>query len=277
MPRPKKFYDDTGLCRVTLKKGSDRQPGGERPHAQYVQADGKRVNAYGLPVKRTSPGAFAAITWDFDDEPSDDHGEGATEAAVEEGGGAIGEALDFDEVAALAFKSATLHRGLQSLDAAGFALLEAPSHEANQLLVSACRILVDPALAADHTLTGVVAREVGRALAVQPKVSARGRDRASFARDNALASVREEGEAILFAADVRREILDAHGPDIGLPQIALEAVALAESAGARAGAIARSEAAEAVGVHALAPDFPDARARYERLWQRVYDLLTGAP
>ncbi len=275
MPRPKKFYDDAGVCRVTLKKGSERQPGGEKSHAQYVQADGRRVNGVGMPATRTSPSAFVAITWDFDDEPDDDFGENAQAAADDETAAGVGDsqALDFNEVARLAFNSKTLYQALQSLDAAGFALLEGPASEANQVNVSACRILVDPEIAAEHTLTGVVAREIGRALAVHPKVTARGRDRESFVRENTAVSIKEEGDAILFAADVRQELLDAPGPDIGLPGITREAVAIADAA--RAGVITRSQAAEQLGIHALALAHVNASARYAELWGRVYDLLTG--
>lgn len=280
MPRPKKFYDDTGLCRVTLKKGSERQPGGQRSHAHYVQADGRRVDAVGLPVVRTSPAAFVPITWDFDDEPDEDFGEGAEDArddaGADESGGAHDPvaALDFNEVAQFAFKSPTLYQGLQSLDAAGFALLEGPNSEANQVIVSACRILVDPAVVADHTLTGIVAREIGRALSVHPKVSARGSDRESFVRDNTNVSLKEEGEAILFAAAVREELIAAPGPDIGMLGVTPEAIAVVEAT--RSGAISHAQAAEELGRHALAPTFADGRARYEELWGRVYDLLTGA-
>lgn len=275
MPRPKKFYDDTGLCRVTLKKGSPRQPGGERPHAQYVQADGRRVDANGLPVARTSIEAFAAIQWDFDDEPDDDLGEGADEEHASAEAGAVSEdALDFTEVAAFAPKSPTLLGGMQSLDALGYALLEGPREEANQVIASACRILVDPAIAARATTTGTVAREIGRALRVLPKVGARGRERDAFARENAAVSVREEGEALLFAAAVRGEIIDAGGPDVGVAGASGDALALAEEA--RMGRVLTGDAAAALGAGALGPEHADAAARYAELWGYVHDAVNGA-
>ena len=274
MPRPKKFYDDTGLCRVTLKKGSPRQPGGERAHAHYVQADGRRVDANGFPVARTSLGAFPPIEWDFDDEPDDDLGEGAAEEHEVDGAADASEGdLDFAEVAALATKSPTLHGGMQMLDASGYALLEGPRSEANQVIVSACRILVDAALVASSTTTGVVAREIGRALKVFPKVGARGRERADFARENAAVSVREEGEALLFAATARGEIIDAGGPDVGVPGASGEALALAEDA--RLGRVPPGSVVERLGAGALLPDHEDAAARYALLWGAVYDAVTG--
>lgn len=273
MPRPKKFYDETGLCRVTLKKGSPRQPGGERPHAQYVQSDGRRVNAMGLPVTRASVAAFPAIKWDFEDDPDDDLGESGAEQADAEEAAVVADSVDFAEVAQLAFHSPTLYQGMQSLDAMGFALAQGPTSEANQVIVAACRVLVDPALTSRHTVTGVVAREIGRALFVQPKVSARGRDRESFAAENAEASLREEGEAIVFAATVRREIIAGGGPDVGVPGLDGDALRLAEDAST--GAVSRAEAVVALGLRALAPEHDDARARYVALWARVYDLLMG--
>ncbi|MBK6692301.1 MAG: hypothetical protein IPG50_08865 [Myxococcales bacterium] len=272
MPRPKKFYDENGLCRVTLKKGSARQPGGASPHAQYVQDDGKRVNAYGLPVERTAVYAYPPIVWDLEDDP-EDLGEGATEDA--EAAAETGElvALDFAEVAELAMKSPSLLASLGELDARGFALDEGPRGEGHQSLVGAGRILIDPELAAKTSVTASVAREAARVLAVQAKCGARGRDRAEFVSRNAEASVREEGEAVLAAFQVREEILAAAGPDIGVP--GADQAALELCAAVRAGQAPRAVAALEIGRSALAPTIADAQAHYERLWARVFDVLSG--
>lgn len=272
MPRPKKFYDDTGLARVTLKKGSPRQPGGARAHGQYVQADGRRVNAHGLPIARTSAYAFPSIVWDLEDDP-EDLGENADEVFDDVSAEVSSAGLDFDEVAALAHKSPTLLAGLQSLDAIGFALAEGPRGEDNLLIVGAARVLIDPALAAKHTLTGVVAREVGRALSLTAKVGARGRDRASFVQQNTELSLREEGEALLFAETVRAEILAASGPDIGVP--GASGAALLLCAAVREGGASRTEAALTLGRGSLAPQHDDASSRYQELWARVFDLAMG--
>jgi hypothetical protein len=277
VPRPKKFYDELGRARVTLKKGNDRQPGGARPHAQYVQADGRRVNKSGMPVKRTTTFAFPEIHWDVDDDNAEDLGELGDELADDERAGAAAlaeEDLAFDEVAEFALKSPALHQALQTLDAAGFALLQGPANEGDQLIVAAGRILVDPALTAAHTLTSVVAREAARAAFIEPKVSPRGRDRLEFSQANAAISTREEGLAVLFAEQVRSEILGAGGPDVGVPGASGAALALCEAV--REGRASRLEAAAEIGRTALVPTTSDAFAWYAELWGRVYDLVYPA-
>lgn len=273
MPRPHKFYDPQGYARVTLKKGSDRQPGGAQPHAQYVQTGGRRVDSRGKPVRRTALEAFVAIEWDLEDEDREDLGEGAEED-LEQTSTAIGEGnLDFDEVAALAAKSPVLMRALQSLDASGFSLSQGPESEGNQVIIGAARVLVDPALAREHTLTGVVAREIGRALFVSPKVSARGRSRDEFVTQNVDISLRDEGEALLFAEQVRSEIVAGGGPDIGVPGVPGPVLALCEAV--RLGQAPRTESAREIGRAALKPHFEDAQARYAELWDMVFDRISG--
>lgn len=308
MPRPKKFYDESGFCRVTLKKGTDRQPGAASasgiedlgratfapgPHAQYVQGNGRRVNQNGMPVKRTSPAAFPRIVWDFEDEPEEDLGEAPLD--VEESSALDANAsfealmngdagLDFDEVATLAFKSPTLYRALQELDARAFSLSEGPRAEGNAVLVSVGRILIDRDRAARTSLTGEVARELGRVASVLPKVSARDAERATFARENAAISVREEAEAVLFAANARSEIIEANGPDVGVPDATGEMLAAAEAA--RSGGAAKADALAVIGpgVLSTAPSPAggegesaalDASARYQALWSRVHERLTS--
>jgi len=52
---PLKMKDEKGTDRVTIKNGSDRAPGSNRPHVELKDSKGQRVSPEGKPVSRKSP------------------------------------------------------------------------------------------------------------------------------------------------------------------------------------------------------------------------------
>lgn len=62
---PIKYLDDGGVPRLTLKSGSARAPGSNLPHVEIRNAAGRRVDPYGNPVTRRSPGNHTGIEWDL--------------------------------------------------------------------------------------------------------------------------------------------------------------------------------------------------------------------
>lgn len=62
---PLKYRDDNGVDRLTLKKGSPRTPGSERPHAEFRDRAGRRVDTRGRPVTQKSVGNHTPIVWDL--------------------------------------------------------------------------------------------------------------------------------------------------------------------------------------------------------------------
>lgn len=62
---PLKFIDGNGVVRLTLKQGSNRTPGSNFAHAEFRNAAGQRVDAFGSAVTRTSPGNHTPIDFDF--------------------------------------------------------------------------------------------------------------------------------------------------------------------------------------------------------------------
>jgi hypothetical protein len=59
---PIKYLDDGGVPSLTLKSGSARAP---FPHVEIRNAAGRRVDPYGNPVNRRSPGNHTRIDWDL--------------------------------------------------------------------------------------------------------------------------------------------------------------------------------------------------------------------
>ncbi|MDF0554985.1 hypothetical protein [Kamptonema sp. UHCC 0994] len=51
---PLKYVDKNGVIRVTLKQGSNRTPGSDRPHVELRNAKGSRIDLQGKPVTRKS-------------------------------------------------------------------------------------------------------------------------------------------------------------------------------------------------------------------------------
>jgi RHS repeat-associated protein len=62
---PIKYVDENGVERIVIKKGSPRTPGSEDPHIAIRDASGQRVDPYGNPVSRRSPGNHTPIEWDL--------------------------------------------------------------------------------------------------------------------------------------------------------------------------------------------------------------------
>jgi hypothetical protein len=59
------FVDSAGVKRLTLKMGSPRAPGSEFPHVEVRDSTGQRVDPFGNPVSRKSPGNHMPIEWDL--------------------------------------------------------------------------------------------------------------------------------------------------------------------------------------------------------------------
>lgn len=62
---PLKYVDENGVPRVTIKQGSSRAPGSADPHVEFKDATGKRIDAFGNPVTRKSPGNHTSIDFDL--------------------------------------------------------------------------------------------------------------------------------------------------------------------------------------------------------------------
>ncbi|MBO9532555.1 MAG: RHS repeat-associated core domain-containing protein [Solirubrobacteraceae bacterium] len=60
---PIKYTDENGVTRVTIKQGSSRAPGSGDPHVELRNSSGQRVDSYGNPVTRRSPGNHQTIQW----------------------------------------------------------------------------------------------------------------------------------------------------------------------------------------------------------------------
>ena len=62
---PAKFVDENGVVRLTIKKGSSRAPGSDDPHVELRDPTGQRIDPFGNPVTRKSPGNHTPIEWDM--------------------------------------------------------------------------------------------------------------------------------------------------------------------------------------------------------------------
>ncbi|WP_153786570.1 DUF637 domain-containing protein [Pseudomonas sp. EMN2] len=62
---PLKYVDENGVPRVTIKQGSSRAPGSAGPHVEFKDATGQRIDAFGNPVTRKSPGNHTSIDFDL--------------------------------------------------------------------------------------------------------------------------------------------------------------------------------------------------------------------
>lgn len=62
---PVKYTDGNGVVRLTIKQGSPRAPGSGGPHVELRNPDGARIDPFGNPVSRTSPGNHTPIVWDW--------------------------------------------------------------------------------------------------------------------------------------------------------------------------------------------------------------------
>lgn len=63
---PRKFVDDKGIIRMTLKQGSSRTPGSNLPHVELRNADGKRIGPSGKLVSRKDTANHTPINFDLD-------------------------------------------------------------------------------------------------------------------------------------------------------------------------------------------------------------------
>lgn len=63
---PLHYYDENGMKRMTMKKGSARTPGSETPHVELFDAQQKRIDPNGNPVTKKSVGNHTPIEHDID-------------------------------------------------------------------------------------------------------------------------------------------------------------------------------------------------------------------
>jgi hypothetical protein len=63
---PLHYFDENGVKRMTIKKGSPRTPGSETPHVELRDAKGQRIDPDGNPVSKRSTGNHAQIEHDID-------------------------------------------------------------------------------------------------------------------------------------------------------------------------------------------------------------------
>ncbi|NEZ56466.1 hypothetical protein [Adonisia turfae] len=62
---PIKYVDGNGVIRITIKQGSQRAQGSGSPHVELRYASGQRVDPFGNPVTRKSPGNHTPINYDL--------------------------------------------------------------------------------------------------------------------------------------------------------------------------------------------------------------------
>lgn len=62
---PPRWFDQDGVERLTVKRGSARTPGSEEPHASIRNESGKYLDATGLEAKRESLPSHIPILWDL--------------------------------------------------------------------------------------------------------------------------------------------------------------------------------------------------------------------
>lgn len=62
---PVKYTDSNGVVRLTIKQGSARSTGSGSLHVELRNADGVRIDPFGNPVTRKSPGNHTPIVWDW--------------------------------------------------------------------------------------------------------------------------------------------------------------------------------------------------------------------
>jgi len=62
---PRKFFDENGIERMTIKHGSPRTPGSESPHISIKNTQGKLIDPCGNQVKQKDPDNHIPIIWDL--------------------------------------------------------------------------------------------------------------------------------------------------------------------------------------------------------------------
>ena len=62
---PRKFYDENGILRLTIKRGTPRAPGSNYPHVEVRDASGNRIDPFGNPVGRNDRANHVPIVWDL--------------------------------------------------------------------------------------------------------------------------------------------------------------------------------------------------------------------
>lgn len=62
---PKKFFDNNGINRMTIKRGSSRTPGSEDPHVALRDENNKRIDPFGNQVINHSLENHTKIDWDL--------------------------------------------------------------------------------------------------------------------------------------------------------------------------------------------------------------------
>ncbi len=63
---PIKYFDDAGVERVTIKRGSPRTPGSQDPHISLRNSNDELIDPWGNKVGRESPGNHVPIDYDIE-------------------------------------------------------------------------------------------------------------------------------------------------------------------------------------------------------------------
>ena len=62
---PPKYFDENGVERMTIKRGSPRTPGSEGPHVALRDAGNEKIDPWGNKVSRDDTGNHTPIEWDL--------------------------------------------------------------------------------------------------------------------------------------------------------------------------------------------------------------------
>lgn len=123
-----------------------------------------------------------------------------------------------DDVDEIAGKSPTLTANIEKLQAEGWTIEYGEAGKGSYCDKDAKRIVIDSNEKGNAAgITQTLAHESGHALyTADPYVGVEGNTRDEYARKNGNSDLKDEGEATLTNAQVRKEINDAGGPDIGI-------------------------------------------------------------
>jgi hypothetical protein len=200
----RKYADAAGLTRLWLRRGGARPGFTQPPTAQYVDTKGFRVDRHGRRVRATQAENFREIAWNLP-EPEGTEPEPPPAAPP-----TLADAI------ALADGSPLFKKTLDALAREGWGIAVDPSAKAPACALGPCSITLD--LPRRSILAARLVHEVGlaRALTGAP-LPAIDPAQPTFVRENALALLDRHGEAKLFHALVRDEVLAYGGPDIGGP------------------------------------------------------------
>ncbi|MFI6310272.1 DUF6782 family putative metallopeptidase [Nocardia fusca] len=179
-------------------------------------------------------------------------------------------------VASYAELSPFLRQQLADLRADGWTIGYGASHANGETRIESKTIVIDESLK-DYpmTTTAVLAHEVGHAYPGRVDTEALtplpDEDYDSWLDRNLRMRRLSEADAELVAAQVRWEIMDDGGPDIGV----IDDIAVRLHLANDVGTLSRDEARERMAEHLDGSSFDYYRTEYEKLWDRRYALTRG--